>query len=258
MAKQTDILFVPDPHAHPDYNNDRADWLGRYILATKPKIVVNIGDTADMPSLSAYDKGKASFVGKNYERDIEAHLDFQDRMWTPIRQSKRKQPYRVVHEGNHEYRLKRALEFDPHLAGDKFGISFNNFQFKDYYHDVIEYEGGTPGINTIENIAFAHYFISGVMARPIGGVHHAASLLAKNYQSSVQGHSHLLDYSIKTNTSGKQIMGLVGGVFQDYESPWAGNVNKLWWSGLCHLRNVDDGAFDLETISMDALRKEYS
>ena len=257
MAKNIDILLVPDPHAHPDHHNNRADWLGRYILATKPTIVVNIGDAADMPSLSSFDKGKGSFSGANYEKDINAHLDFQDRMWQPIKASKRKQPYRIVHEGNHEQRLKRVLEYDPHLAGEKFGLSFNNYQFKENYHEVIEYEGGTPGINTIEDIVFAHFFISGVMGRAIGGLNHASSLLNKNFQSSVQGHSHLLDYSVKTTSNGKKIMGLVGGVYQDYESVWAGNVNKLWWSGLCHLRNVKDGAFDLETISIESLKKEY-
>tara|TARA_R110000764_G_scaffold52215_1_gene113792 strand:+ start:1840 stop:2619 length:780 start_codon:yes stop_codon:yes gene_type:complete len=257
MAKSTDILFVPDPHSHPDHNNDRADWLGKYILATKPKIVVNIGDAADMASLSSFDKGKASFSSANYEKDINAHLDFQDRMWQPIKASKRKQPYRVVHEGNHEHRLKRVLEFDPHLAGEKFGLSFNNYQFNDYYHDVIEYEGGTPGIDEINGVLFSHFFVSGVMGRPIGGVHHAATMLNKNNQSSVQGHSHLFDYSIKKSITGKSIQGLVGGVFQDFHSGWAGNVNNLWWRGMCHLRNVDNGNFDLETIGMDALRKAY-
>ena len=79
-----DYLLIPDQHAHPDFNNNRADWLGKFILDRKPDVVVNMGDAADMPSLSAYDKGKASFHGMNYQRDIEAHLDFQDRLWQPI------------------------------------------------------------------------------------------------------------------------------------------------------------------------------
>ena len=29
-------LVVPDSHAHPDYNNDRADWLGQLIADLKP------------------------------------------------------------------------------------------------------------------------------------------------------------------------------------------------------------------------------
>jgi hypothetical protein len=61
---------------------NRADWLGALILRhVSLMIVINMGDAADMPSLSAYDKGKASFHGMNYQRDIESHLDFQDRIW---------------------------------------------------------------------------------------------------------------------------------------------------------------------------------
>ena len=62
-----DILEVPDQHAHPDHNNDRADWLGKFILDRKPDIVVNMGDTFDLPSLSSFDRGKASFHGASYE-----------------------------------------------------------------------------------------------------------------------------------------------------------------------------------------------
>ena len=84
-----DYLVVPDPHAHPNFNNDRADWLGKFILDHKPDVVVNMGDTWDLPSLSSFDKGKASFSSASYERDIDAGLDFQDRSGTLLRRLRR-------------------------------------------------------------------------------------------------------------------------------------------------------------------------
>lgn len=253
-----DILVIPDQHAHPSHGNNRADWLGKFIKDRKPDIVVNMGDAADMPSLSSYDKGKASFNSMSYEKDIEAHLDFQDRMWHPMKKSKKKQPYRVVLHGNHENRLRKVLEYDPHLTGDRFGVSFKNYAFSDYYHDQIPYEGQTPGVYTCEGIAFAHYFISGVMGRPIGGEHHAYSLIAKQHTSCVAAHSHLVDYAIRTDTYGKHLQGLVCGVYQDYESTWAGASNRLWWRGVVYLRGVEDGNYDPEFIRLSALRREYS
>jgi hypothetical protein len=250
-------LVVPDPHAHPEHDNNRADWLGQLIKDLKPDVVVNLGDAADMASLSNYDKGKASFHGKNYEKDIQSHLDFQKRMWAPIRKSKRKMPYRVVLEGNHEHRLKRALEYDPQLEGEKFGMSFNDFDFNRYYHDVVEYDGMTPGLITIDGITYAHFMISGAMGRPISGVHHAASLIAKGFTSCTVGHSHLMDFSVRTDVTGKKIMGCVAGVYQDYPSSWAGNVNNLWWSGVVIKREVEDGVYDPEFVSIARLRKEY-
>jgi len=252
-----DYLIVPDPHAHPDFGNERADWLGKFILDHKPDVVVNMGDTWDMPSLSSFDKGKASFSGANYEKDINAGLDFTDRMWHPIKKAKKKQPRKVFLEGNHEQRLKKVLEYEPHLAGDRYGISYKNYQLDDYYHDVAYYKGQTPSIITLDGISFAHFFVSGLMGRPIGGEHHAASLLSKNYSSCVAAHSHTADWAVRSGSNGKKIMGLVAGVYQDYDSGWAGTCNNLWWQGLVYLRNVSDGVYDPEFISMEALRKEY-
>jgi hypothetical protein len=252
-----DILVIPDQHAHPDHDNDRADWLGQYIKDTKPEIVINMGDAADMPSLSAYDKGKASFHGRNYEADINSHLDFQERMWAPIRSSKRKMPYRVVLIGNHEQRLKKVLEYQPELAGERYGVSFRNFDFGSYYNETVPYEGQTPGVYACEGINFAHFAIGGIMGRPISGEHHAYSLITKHYVPFVVAHSHTFDSSIRFDASGKPIRGLVCGVYQDYESTWAGASNRLWWRGVVHLRNVENGSFDYETIGIGALRREY-
>jgi hypothetical protein len=252
-----DYLVIPDPHSHPNHSNDRADWIGKLILDRKPDVVVNMGDTWDLPSLSSFDKGKASFNGANYEKDMNAGLDFQDRMWHPMKASKKKQPHKVFLEGNHERRLNKVLEYEPHLAGERYGISYSNFQLEHYYHDVVYYNGGTPGIYTIDDISFAHFFVSGLMGRPIGGDHHAASLLAKNYSSCVAAHSHTVDWAVRSGSNGKKIMGLVAGVYQDYVSGWAGNVNNLWWQGVVYLRNVEAGVYDPEFISIEALRRAY-
>ena len=100
--------------------------------------------------------------------------------------------------------------------------------------------------------------VSGLMGRPIGGDHHASSLLSKNYASCVVGHSHTVDWAVRSTSSGGKIMGLVAGVYQDYKSGWAGNINNLWWSGVVVLRNAGGGTFDPEFISLEALREEYS
>ena len=250
-------LILPDPHAHPNFHNDRADWVGKLIADLKPDVVINMGDAADLASLSSYDKGKASFAGRNYQLDIESHLDFQERMWAPIRKLRRKLPYRVVLEGNHEYRIKKALEYDPQLAGDRYGLSFKDLDFDSHYQSVVEYKGNTPGIITIDGVSYSHYFISGVMARPIGGVNHASSLINKNYVSCTCAHSHLVDWAVRSNTQGKQIMGLVAGVYQDYDSGWAGHVNQLWTSGVWIKRGVEDGVYDPEFVSMRRLKQIY-
>ncbi len=252
-------LVVPDQHAHPDYNNDRADLLAKLTKDLKPHVVINIGDAAGMPSLSTYDRGTKGFHGRNYEKDSNSHLEFQDRWWGPVKQSKKRLPYRVVCEGNHEFRIKRAISSQPELEGDRFGVSFKDLGFDEYYDQVVEYEGSSPGLVTIDGITYAHYFVSGVMGNPISGEHPAYTLLTKKFNSCTQGHTHTLDHCSRVNIDETRINGLVCGVFQDYDSPWAGVLNKLWWSGVVIKRNVDGtGNYDPQFISMSYLKKYYS
>ncbi len=249
-------LIIPDPHAHPDHNNDRATWIGRLMYDLRPNVVVNLGDTADLPSLCGYDKGTRSFQGRTYKKDIGAHNDFQEKLWAPMKPAKYKKPRRVTLIGNHEQRIERAIETQPELEGV---ISYEDLDLARHYDDIVHYEGGTPGVIEIDGISYAHYFVSGVMGRAISGEHHAYSLLTKKFKSCTQGHDHRFDFSIRTRGDGKKIMGMVAGVGQDYISRWAGQaVNDLWWRGVILKKNVSDGVYDYEMISMDRLKKEYN
>ena len=247
-------LIIPDPHAHPDYDNSRADLLAKLIKEVKPDVVINLGDVCDFPSLSAYDKGKRSFVGRSYRRDVEAALDFEERLWGPVRRSKKKLPRRVILEGNHEHRIEKALDLHPELADT---ISLKDLEWDRYYDEQVLYEGNTPGTINIDGVNYAHFFISGVMGRAISGEHPAYSLIVKQYESCTAGHLHVLDFCERTTARGRKIQGLIAGVFQDYEAPWAGEVNHLWWRGCVIKRNVENGTYDPEFVSLDRLRKEF-
>ena len=68
-------LIFSDAHAHPDHDNKRAEWLGKLIMDLRPDVLVNLGDLADMPSLSSHDKGTKGFHGRSYKRDVDAALE---------------------------------------------------------------------------------------------------------------------------------------------------------------------------------------
>lgn len=251
----TTHLILPDPHAHPDYNNDRADWLSKLIIDVRPDVVINLGDQFDMPSLSSYDKGKRSFHGRSYTRDIASGLEFSERLWEPVRQTKKRLPYRVFLEGNHEHRIEKALDLSPEMQGT---ISFKDYGLDKYYDEVVRYDGGTPGTLQIDGIWYAHYFVSGVMGRPISGEHPAYSLTTKLGSSCTAGHLHTADLSIRSGVNGRKTMGLLAGCYFDYDNDWAGKANNLYWRGVVIKRNVNDGQYDPEFVSIDQLRKEYS
>lgn len=247
-------LVFGDSHAHPGYSNDRADWLGHLICDVRPDVVIDIGDTADFPSLSTYDKGKRSFVGRSYDKDVEAHNEFQDRVWHRVRKSKKKLPRRIRLIGNHEQRIDRCLDLHPELEGT---VGYESLQLSRYYDDIVPYEGSTPGTIEVDGVTYTHYFTSGVMGRPLGGEHQAYSILAKNHSSGTQGHSHTFDFSVR-RLGKRQLQGLVSGCYQDYDAPWAGQSNKLWWRGCFIKRGVENGSYDLESVSLKALQREYN
>jgi len=248
-------IIIPDPHSHYEHNNQRAIWLGNLINDIRPDTVIMLGDSADMPSLSGFEKGRASFHGRTYRADINSHLDFNDRLWSTVKRQKKRLPYRVALEGNHEHRIVKALDIQPELEGT---ISLNDLEMSSFYDEFILYQGNTPGIINIDGIYYAHYMVSGVMGRAIGGEHSSYSLLTKQHASCTVGHTHVLDYTIRTLPSGNRIHGLVAGVFQDYDSPWAGECNKLWWRGCIIKRNVHLGSYDPQFVSIEWLKKEYS
>lgn len=248
-------LVIPDPHAHPDFPNDRADYLACLIRDLKPDVVINLGDSADMSSLASYDKGKRAAIGRSYRADIDSHLEFQDRLWGPVKAAKKKLPYRVVLEGNHEHRIEKALDLSPELVG---AIGFQDYDFDTYYDRVVRYAGSSPGSLDVDGITYAHYHLSGVMGKSVAGERPAATLLAKKYKSCTQGHSHTFDYTVRTDANGRKLHGLVAGVYQDYDSPWAGEVNAMWQRGVAIKRNVEDGDYDLQWVSLAALKAEYS
>lgn len=263
-SKMTSLLIIPDTHAHPDYDNERFSWLGEFILDQRPDTIVCLGDFADMPSLSSYDKGTRSFEGRRYRRDIESSLDAQDKLFDAVgqynaRQARNKKqqyhPRTVMLGGNHEEgRISKVTQMHPELHDT---IDIRDLAFGLYWKEYIPYKE----IGFVEGFALSHYFVSGLMGRPIGGENAAKSLLAKQGMSCIAGHSHLLDFAVRTRADGKKMMGLVGGCYVHPEmvEGWNANTASLWWNGVTLLEAVEDGwSENVSFISQETLKNRYS
>lgn len=248
-------LVVPDPHAHPDFSNIRFDWLAQLIIDLKPDHVICLGDFGDLPSLCSYDKGTKGFEGRRYKKDLAAVHDALEKIISPLKSRKKKLPKFWMLDGNHEERISRAINSDPaKLEGI---ISMSDLLYKEFGWEVVPYFGSTPGVVEIDGIAYAHYFTSGIMGRPISGLHPAYQILAKQFQSGTQGHVHTTDYAVRTRANGTYVQGLVAGVYADYFMDYAGDANNQWWRGIVLKENVNNGVYDPRFISMHSIKKEY-
>lgn len=250
-----DILVWSCGHADPTHSNERFSWLGEYIYDTKPDTIIDLGDGADMASLNSYDtRYPQAIISQNYGRDIEFYNDSQDRLRHKIRKNKKRMPQWIGFEGNHEHRIKKAIALDPRLEGSKYGISFSHLQTKDWFHEYHEYSNSAPSIYSYGGVDFAHYFSSGNYGTATSGTHHAYTLINNRHTSSVCGHSHKRSVYFKDMPGS---IGLVVGCFKGHEEHWAGQANLEWWHGVVRLKDVDNGRFEPEFISLKELERAY-
>ena len=254
------ILVVPDSHADAeDKRLDRFDWLGQMIVDERPDIVVDIGDRADMPSLSTYDKGTKGYEGRRYLRDLAAVHEANRRILAPLKalqkhQRKHKKkvynPELIITMGNHEQRILRACNSSPELDGH---LCYGDLQYeKDWkvfdFLDIVE----RGGVN------FSHYFAGGLMGKPIGGVNAARAHINKLFVSTVSGHSHLLDYAEDVDAVGRKIQSLVVGCYLEDRPAWANPQQfAMWSSGIVMLENVVNGTYDWKVTNIKTMEELY-
>lgn len=239
-------VIIPDSHAHPDYTNERFLWLGRLIYDIRPDAVIDIGDSADMPSLCSYDKGTKGFDQRTFVDDCDTYKAAMEMLWHPYRSSKKKLPFRAKCRGNHEVRIKKAEALESTWSG-LYGIE--DLEEERYNNEVHEFLQEAK----YDGITFNHYAPTDLLNKPIGGVFPARSILLKKHKTYITGHDHR---RFEYEEAG--LISLVVGCYVDYHAEFAGPANANWWRGIVVLRMVEDGYFDHQWISLRAIKEMYS
>ena len=240
-------LVIGDPHCNPKASNDRFLWAGKLARDLKPDTIDCMGDFSSLDSLSSYDKGKKSFEGRRYKKDIDHAHDALEKFNKGLNGRRSR---KVMLLGNHEDRIDRIVDETPELDGT---ISTKDLKFKEFGWEVIAYQEPVA----IDGVHYCHNYPTGIMGKPISGDNIARSLLLKNKVSSTVGHCHLFDYSMCTIPSGRKVLGLSAGCYLHHKEDYARNTQRLWWSGLIVKRNVRQGEYDIETIEYNTVKRRY-
>ena len=247
-------LVIPDTQIKPEQDYEHMKWAARYAVATKPDVIVHLGDHWDMASLSSYDVGKKSFEGRRYSADVKAGNDAMNLFMSTIKAEQKRlrkhkkriwKPRFIFTLGNHEQRIERAVENDAKLEGL---MSYEDLNLKDW--EVYPYL--QPVV--VDGIAYCHFFTSGVMGRPVSN---AKLLLQKKHMSCVMGHVQDRDIAFDRDASGKRMTGLFAGIYYQHDEDYLNPQTNGSWSGLWMFNEVVDGAFDEMPISMSYLRRRY-
>lgn len=230
--------------------------IGNYIVRKQPDVIVNLGDFADMPSLSSYDVGKKSFEGRRYAHDIAASKAAMEVLLAPIKsfnerakKNKEKQykPRMVLTLGNHEHRINRAVENDAKLDGV---LSVDDLQYKEFGWEVYPF----LDVVMVDGIAYSHYFTSGLLGRPVTT---AQACLNKKHQSCIQGHQQGLQIATGYRADGSVITCIIAGSCYEHNEDYLGPQGNNHWRGCLMLHDVKDGEFDLMNVKLDWLKNKY-
>jgi hypothetical protein len=248
-------LILPDVQIRPGDDTKFLSCIGRYIARKQPDVVVCLGDFADMPSLSSYDVGKKAFEGKRYIKDVQATKDAMEALFAPIKaynqqakvnKQKQYKPRFVLTLGNHENRIKKAVNNDAKLEGvlNTTDLGYeNNWEVYPFLEVVV-----------INGIAYSHYFTSGVLGKPCTS---AAAQLSKKHMSCIAGHQQGLQIAMGHRADGSAITSIIAGSCYEHDEDYMGPQGNKHWRGILMLHEVNDGAFDLMPVSLSYLKKKY-
>ena len=249
-------LFIPDLQVRPGVPTDHLDWIAQYAIDKQPDVIVQIGDWADMASLSSYDVGTKAFEGRRIAEDIEAANASIARLMTPINKEierrtnfhkKRWHPQLEMCEGNHEYRIPRAMNMDPKLDGliKPDALCFREYGFR--VHPFLQ-------TVTIDGVVYCHYMVSGVMGRPITS---ARQILQKKYMSCVVGHQQGYDIATAYRGDGSRITAIIAGSCYLHDESYLNPQSNKHYRGIVMLNEVRNGEFDEMKVSLSYLQERY-
>lgn len=250
-------LIIPDVQCKPDHDISYLEHIGEYIAEKQPEVIVQIGDFADMPSLSSYDVGKKSFEGKRYKDDIAYTKKAMSLLFKPIRKlqtyqasqhKKQYDPHKVLTLGNHEHRITRAINSNAaQLDGV---ISLDDLGYEQFGWEVY------PFLDTVvlDGIVYSHYFVTGVMGRPVTT---PAALISKKHMSCVMGHHQQRGVAYGTRADGKEIKGIFAGLCATHDEDYLGPQGNRCWRGIWMFHEVHDGQFDEMQVSLPYLKARY-
>ena len=251
----TKHLIIPDTQIKYGEDLSFLTWIGKYIVHKKPDVIIQLGDFADMTSLSTYDVGKKSFEGQRYVKDIEAAHKGMELLLKPLvdfnnkaRKNKEKQykPRKVLTLGNHEQRIERAINNDPKLEGL---ISYADLPYKDW--EVYPYL--CPVI--IDGIVYSHYFPSGILGRPITST---SAMVGKLHMSCVAGHQQGKQITYGTRPDGSTITCIIAGSCYEHKEEYLNPQTNKHWRGVIMLHEVNNGSCDEMFVSLKYLKEKYN
>jgi hypothetical protein len=164
-----------------------------------------------------------------------------------INKKKRWNPKLIFILGNHEQRIERAVEADAKLEGL---IGYHDLRLTQFGWEVHDFLAPV----VVDGICYSHYFTSGVMGRPVSS---AKLMIQKKMMSCVMGHVQDREIAYARKADGSPVTGLFAGIFYQHDEDYLTPQTNGSWSGIWMFHDVNNGSFNEQPISLQALRRKY-
>jgi hypothetical protein len=259
-------IVIPDTQVKPGVPTDHLRWIGQYIVdhfAGQPNVrIIHLGDHADMPSLSSYDRGKGAMEGRRYNSDIKAANAGFDVLCKPLDDYNATQrrlrkpewwPDRHFILGNHEDRISRACNDNAQLKGT---LSLDDLNYAKHGWTV------HPFLKPvfIDSVGYAHFWTNHMTGRPLGGM--VSTRLKTIGHSFTMGHQQTLDtavrFAVDPETGEQRAQwGLVAGACYLHDEDYKGYQGNAHWRGIVVCHAVVKGSYNPMFVDLDYLCRRY-
>jgi len=182
------VMVIGDAHDDPRIpDKSRFALMGAHAEATRPDVILSIGDFIDFASLSTHERedtykarGKPSFM-EDMASAVDALQVFEAQL------SPDYHPRKHITFGNHEERCERAEDIDPKARGMYVGQRDTLFESHGWTHQAYRHW------TVIGGVGFTHAPQS-IMGKPLGGKNVENTVANDTTFSVVFGHTHRYNY----------------------------------------------------------------
>lgn len=250
----TRVLAIGDAHDDLRVPKNRFTWFGKHAAEMQPDHIVQIGDIADLESLSFHspndtDKGKYKPRFLAEMKSLEHALDL---MFTPM--ARRNVKARVdIPLGNHENRIWRYEDAFPETVGmlqGKLSETLTNYGI--FAHQFGKYID-------IAGVKFTHSPFS-VMGKPVGGMNATATIARQASGDIVFGHTHKANVNTTPRIGGEDkvtVIDLGCALPQGFVAPYAKHTLTGWSWGIWELTIQGGSIQGYNFIPMAELERRY-
>lgn len=247
------LIAVPDLQLREGVPINHLHWLSQYAMDKGPDTIVFLGDLADMPSLSSYDKrGSKSTEGRRVRKDVTAFKRGMAVILEPWAKAGWSPEIHYL-RGNHEERWVRALEAEPEKLEGMFPDD-DPFDLREY---GVQSHPFLRPIH-IDGVRYAHYFPHGPrgnVSQTKNGAPSAYEQVRRQMNSATAGHKQGLDIAVVPTTYGLR-RGLIAGSFYLHNEEYMKGLDN-YWRGFILKNNVRNGEYSLCEVDMPWLRAKY-